>query len=116
MQTYSRLTKRIQGLVRNCVAFYRSALKFYFQIRQLHIQTRAYGLAFFTGIDSVAQSRSKMFFTDNMGDESDGQYILKQCGEEVSRYIQRKWAESYRRRNKQIKSYRAIAAANGGAQ
>jgi hypothetical protein len=84
-------------------------LKLCLETNQLHAQTHAYGLALFAGIDSVAQSRSKLFFTDNMGDESEGQSVLKQCGHEVGGYIQRQWARNYLKHNTQMQSYRAAA-------
>ena len=73
-------------------------------------------MVLFAGIDSVAQSRSKLFFTDNMGDESEGQSVLERCGEEVSGYIRRKWAQSYLKHNKRVQSYRAAASINGAHQ
>ena len=85
-------------------------------MRQLHIQTKAFGVGLFAGIDSVAQSRSKLFFTDNMGDEVEGQGVLQRCGEEVSEYIRRQWAQNYLQYNRQMQSYRRAAAGNGTHQ
>ena len=85
-------------------------LKRHLQTKQLHIQTNAYGLALFAGIDSVAQSRSKLFFTDNMGDESEGQNVLKRCGEEVGGFIRRRWVQTYLQHNRQMQLYRAAAS------
>lgn len=78
-------------------------------MQQLYDQTHAYGMALFAGIDSVAQSRSKLFFTGNMGEESEGQSLLQRCGEDVSEYIRCKWARNYLQHNTQIQSYRAAA-------
>lgn len=78
-------------------------------MNQLSIQTGAYGVALFAGIDSVAQSRSKLFFTDSMGSDPEGQDVIQRCGEELSHCIQRKWSETYFRHKKRVQSYRTAA-------
>ena len=45
-----------------------------------------------------------------MGGESEGQNVLQRCGEEVSGYIRRQWAQSYLQYNMQIQLYRAAAS------
>jgi hypothetical protein len=50
-----------------------------------------------------------------MGNEPDGKAVLQRCGEEVSGYIRRQWAQNYLEYNMQIQSYRA-AAGSGARQ